>query len=89
MRYLLTLSIGPVQDFIAAARRTVDLQAGSKLLQQLAMHLAQDIQDKGGTLIFPASAQVPGPNKVVATIDTDDPATFAQQLREGAVQWLW
>ncbi len=89
MKYLLTLSIGPVQDFIAAARRTADLQAGSKLLQQLAMHLAQDIQDKGGTLIFPASAQVPGPNKVVATIDTDDPATFAQQLREGAVQWLW
>jgi len=89
MKYLLTLSIGPVQDFIAAARRTADLQAGSKLLQQLAMHLAQDIQDKGGTLIFPASAQVPGPNKVVATLDADDPATFAQQLREGAVQWLW
>ncbi len=89
MRYLLTLSIGPVQDFIAAARRTADLQAGSKLLQQLAMHLAQDIQGKGGTLVFPASAHVPGPNKVVAAIDTDDPATFAQQLREGAVQWLW
>ena len=89
MRYLLTLSIGPVQDFIAAARRTADLQAGSKLLQQLAMHLAQDIQDKGGTLIFPASAEQPGPNKVVATIETDDPAAFAQQLREVAVQWLW
>jgi len=89
MRYLLTLSIGPVQDFIAAARRTADLQAGSQLLQQLAMHLAQHIQGKGGTLIFPASAQQPGPNKVVATIETDDPAAFAQQLREGAVQWLW
>jgi len=89
MRYLLTLSIGPVQDFIAAARRTADLQAGSQLLQQLAMHLAQHIQGKGGTLIFPASAQQPGPNKVVATLDADDPATFAQQLREGAVQWLW
>jgi CRISPR-associated protein Cmr2 len=89
MRYLLTLSIGPVQDFIAAARRTADLQAGSQLLQQLAMHLAQHIQGKGGTLIFPASAQQPGPNKVVATIETDDPAAFAQQLREVAVQWLW
>jgi len=89
MRYLLTLSIGPVQDFIAAARRTADLQAGSQLLQQLAMHLAQHIQGKGGTLIFPASAEQPGPNKVVATIETDDPAAFAQQLREVAVQWLW
>jgi CRISPR-associated protein Cmr2 len=89
MRYLLTLSIGPVQDFIAAARRTADLQAGSQLLQQLAMHLAQHIQGKGGSLIFPASAQQPGPNKVVATIETDDPAAFAQQLREVAVQWLW
>lgn len=89
MRYLLTLSIGPVQDFIAAARRTADLQAGSQLLQQLAMHLAQHIQGKGGTLIFPASAEQPGPNKVVATIETDDPAAFAQQLHEVAVQWLW
>ena len=89
MKYLLTLSIGPVQDFIAAARRTADLQAGSQLLQQLAMHLAQHIQGKGGSLIFPASAQQPGPNKVVATIETDDPAAFAQQLREVAVQWLW
>jgi CRISPR-associated protein Cmr2 len=89
MRYLLTLSIGPVQDFIAAARRTADLQAGSQLLQQLAMHLAQHIQGKGGSLIFPASAEQPGPNKVVAAIETDDPAAFAQQLREVAVQWLW
>jgi len=89
MKYLLTLSIGPVQDFIAAARRTADLQAGSQLLQQLAMHLAQHIQGKGGSLIFPASAQQPGPNKVVSTIETDDPAAFAQQLREVAVQWLW
>lgn len=88
MTYLITLSIGPVQEFIAAARRTADLRAGSQLLQQLAGHLAAQIAQQGGTLIFPASPGTPGPNKVVAQFE-GDPATLAQTLRESAVEWLW
>lgn len=88
MTYLLSISIGPVQDFIAAARRTADLRAGSQLLQQLAGHIAAQIAQQGGTLIFPASADVPGPNKVVAQYE-GDPAALVQSLRESAVQWLW
>lgn len=34
-RYLLALSIGPVQEFIAAARRSRDLWFGSYLLSEV------------------------------------------------------
>ena len=33
--YLLQIAIGPVQDFIAAARRTHDLWMGSRMLSEL------------------------------------------------------
>lgn len=89
MTYLFSISIGPVQVFIAAARRTADLYAGSQLLQELAMHLAEEFDKRGGQLIFPQTARTPGPNKVVAQIDIDDPAGLANALRESAVQWLW
>lgn len=89
MRYLFTLSLGPVQEFIAAARRTADLSAGSQLLQQLAMHLANEVANLGGVLIFPADAKTPGPNKVVAEINTDDPAQLAADLRESVTNRLW
>jgi CRISPR-associated protein Cmr2 len=88
MTYLVTISIGPVQEFIAAARRTADLRAGSQLLQRLAAHIASQIAEAGGTLIFPATPDTPGPNKVVARFE-GNPAQLAQELREGAVQWLW
>lgn len=35
MKYLLSISIGPVQDFIATARRSRDLWFGSWLLSEL------------------------------------------------------
>lgn len=89
MTYLLSISIGPVQEFIAAARRTADLRAGSQLLQQLTGHIAAQITQQGGTLIFPASADVPGPNKVVAQIDTDQPSEMVSMLKESATEWLW
>ncbi len=88
MTYLLSISIGPVQEFIAAARRTADLRAGSQLLQQLAQYLATQIAQAGGTLIFPATPDTPGPNRVVAQIATDQPADLVKQMKEDAVQWL-
>ncbi|MDW8481325.1 MAG: type III-B CRISPR-associated protein Cas10/Cmr2 [Meiothermus sp.] len=54
MSHLLTISIGPVQDFIAAARRTADLYAGSQILQELSKHAAKHLAAKGAQLIFPA-----------------------------------
>lgn len=51
--YLYVLSIGPVQDFIAAARRTRDLWFGSHLLSEISKAAAREIARSGGMLIFP------------------------------------
>ena len=58
MNYLLQISIGPVQDFISAARRTRDLWFGSMLLGEIAKSVAQTVQSEGGKLIFPAAADI-------------------------------
>lgn len=55
MNYLLQISIGPVQDFISAARRTRDLWFGSMLLGEIAKAVAKSVQSDGGKLIFPAA----------------------------------
>src|ERR1051326_749628 len=52
--HLLAISIGPVQEFIAAARRTRDLWFGSYLLSEISKAAAKAVHDAGGRLIFPA-----------------------------------
>lgn len=52
-KYLFNFSIGPVQPFIAAARRTRDLWFGSQLLSELSFIAAKTISETGGELIFP------------------------------------
>lgn len=83
MNYLLSISIGPVQDFIATARRSRDLWFGSWLLSELSKAAALAIvQNSGGnlaSLVFPAPASVEElspnnnafsvANKIVGVID--------------------
>ncbi|HOI20036.1 MAG TPA: type III-B CRISPR-associated protein Cas10/Cmr2 [Methanothrix soehngenii] len=52
--HLFVISIGSVQDFIAAARRTRDLWFGSHLLSEISKAAAKAIAEEGGELIFPA-----------------------------------
>jgi CRISPR-associated protein Cmr2 len=54
--HLLAISIGPVQDFIAAARRTRDLWFGSHVLSEISKAAAKAVADQVGldALIFPA-----------------------------------
>lgn len=52
-RYLVMLSIGPVQSMIAAARRSRDLWSGSWLLSELSKACAKSLANQGATLIFP------------------------------------
>ncbi|MCA9981654.1 MAG: hypothetical protein KDD89_12495, partial [Anaerolineales bacterium] len=53
-QYLLAIHIGPMQSFIAAARRTRDLWFGSWLMSELSKATAKAIEDIEGTkLIFP------------------------------------
>ncbi len=51
----LFISIGPVQSFIASARKTVDLWAGSYLLAQLSLDCIIDIAEEFGpdSIVFP------------------------------------
>lgn len=52
--HLLLVTLGPVQDFIAQARRTRDLWYGSHLLSELGRAAARALVDGGATLIFPS-----------------------------------
>ncbi|MGK5093675.1 type III-B CRISPR-associated protein Cas10/Cmr2 [Deltaproteobacteria bacterium TL4] len=51
---LLLISIGPVQEFIASARKLRDLWFGSYLLSQLSKTVARTLRDSGAELIFPS-----------------------------------
>ncbi|GGZ97313.1 type III-B CRISPR-associated protein Cas10/Cmr2 [Ignatzschineria ureiclastica] len=55
-QYVLILSVGPVQGFIAAARRSRDLWSGSWLLSEMAKAGAKYLYDHGAILIFPTVA---------------------------------
>lgn len=59
MQHLFLVNIGPVQEFIASARRSRDLWFGSWLLSELAKAAAAAIAEREGleALIFPAPAQ--------------------------------
>ncbi|MEN3334127.1 MAG: CRISPR-associated protein Cmr2, partial [Blastocatellia bacterium] len=55
MGYLMVLSVGPVQEFIATARRSRDLWFGSWLLSEISKAAAKTIdRHEGCELIFPA-----------------------------------
>ena len=54
MNYLLQISVGLVQDFISAARRTRDLWLESMMLSEIAKATDLDVKNNGGELIFPA-----------------------------------
>lgn len=58
---LLTVSIGPVQDFIAAGRSTSDLWAGSHFLSTLAWQAMRVVADAYGPdgILFPQLRAVP------------------------------
>ena len=84
-KYLMTIALGPVQEFIAAARRTADLTAGSELLVGLAKHLAKHLTN--ADLIFPASTQVSAPNKLLFTVQ-GEPHKIAADAKERAYAHL-
>jgi len=53
---ILHFTLGPVQGFIADARRTRDLWAGSFLLSWLSGHAMAALDEAGGKIIFPEVA---------------------------------
>ncbi|WP_027883019.1 type III-B CRISPR-associated protein Cas10/Cmr2 [Meiothermus rufus] len=87
MNHLLAISLGPVQDFIAAARRTADLYAGSQILQELCKAAAQALHARRAELIFPSNPEANGANKILARVGAD-PEKLAEAARHAAQQRL-
>lgn len=84
---ILIVTIGPVQSFIAEARRTADLNAGSKILVELTRAIAQTIKQTGGELIYPASDDLEKadmPNKLVAVVN--NPQQVADETRNAMLE---
>jgi len=91
--HLLALTVGPVQEFISAARRTRDLWFGSYLLSEISKAAAKAVRTNGGKLIFPAPANDADldpdspfnvANVIVAELDESDPVAVARVAREAA-----
>lgn len=53
-QHLLHIALGPVQDFIAQARRTGDLWYGSHLISELSRTAARELMTRGAHLLIPA-----------------------------------
>ena len=98
MTYLFLCSIGPVQEFIATARRSRDLQYGSWMLSELAKAGAKAIAEKYGpeSLIFPAPESISDlepntklnvANKILAGIE-GDPSEAGKIFQEAVYQRL-
>ena len=92
-RSLLAISIGPVQDFISAARRTRDLWFGSHVLSEISKAAALALG--ADRLIFPNPKAVIQPESRVANVILAhlpagvDPATAAEAARFQAQKcWL-
>jgi CRISPR-associated protein Cmr2 len=81
--HLLLVTLGPVQEFIAQARRTRDLWYGSHLLSELGRAAARALVDGGAMLVFP-SLGVGDPQLVgcLAPLRDDDkpPQNIANKL---------
>lgn len=87
---MLAISIGPVQGFIAAARRTRDLWFGSHLLSRVSHEAAQAVA-KHGALIFPHPQTPPDnvANVILAEISEGQAPQGASQAAEKAAIECW
>lgn len=94
-------SIGPVQEFIAQARKTRDLWFGSYLLSELSKAAALELRNYEAELIFPVLSQIDSSaqgeasdkaanvaNKVLVVVKTADPRQIALAVRS-AVDAKW
>lgn len=92
MTYLLIMTIGPVQGFIAAARKTRDLMYGSWLLSDLTKAAANTFPKEH--LIFPAPSTDLDTknNKVMLTnrivVELDDPVPAAEAASKAVREQL-
>lgn len=86
MSHVLAIHLGPVQEFLAAARRTRDLWFGSWLLSELARAAGLAIEARSpGSLIFPAAGWLEDldatfANKLLARVPDDPEGVVAAAI---------
>lgn len=84
--HLFLFTIGPVQSFIAQARKTQDLYAGSKILSELITVAMETLENKYPTteFIFPTDLKATSkPNRFTAVVTTDkDIQTLGNEVKK-------
>ena len=86
---LLRFTFGPVQAFIAEARRTADLYAGSHILAELTRAAAAALQEAGADLVYPADlGSGDPPNVIVARLPWEDVESLAERAA-AALRTRW
>ena len=100
MEYLIAITLGPVQEFIASARRFRDFFAGSRLLSEAAARAALSVAKAIGpqNLIFPAPESLEElktlgeagiPNVLLAKVPSGfDPIQLGEEALEAAKAYL-
>ena len=92
-KHLLVMSIGPVQKFISAARRTRDLWFGSYALSEISKAAAREVSGRGGKLIFPApnskedleqDSPLNVANVILCELNGPDPRDVAERAKAAA-----
>src|SRR5579875_2592813 len=91
-KYMLLFSLGPVQSFIAQARKTRDLWLGSYLLSLLMEAGMKGIAKE--SFIFPAKQKIQDnipdlPNKYIAVFDKIEDARGAAEQSEAQIHACW
>jgi CRISPR-associated protein Cmr2 len=97
--YIVTIAVGPVQDFIAASRRLRDLWFGSYLLSELSKQAVRSLHNRGAELIFPslrnaaedllAGSDMTVPNKILARVSCEDPRQVFSEIKDEVTRfWL-
>lgn len=90
---VILITIGPVQEFIAQARKTRDLWFGSHLLSQISKVAADHLQTKGADLIFPNLNEngdydrLRVSNKILAVTRTDTPKQVVLSVKEAVLNF--
>jgi CRISPR-associated protein Cmr2 len=97
---LMLFSIGPVQEFIAQARKTRDLWFGSHLLSELGKAAAFKLSELKAHVIFPyvenleeldpkEKEKINSPNRVMALIETTEPKAVALEIKAAVIKkWM-
>ena len=90
-QYLFLFTIGPVQSFIAQARKTRDLYASSAILGEIIDAAISQVKGmhENNTIIVPDPDLQAKPNRLLARITSDDLLSFGKQIEQAArAKWM-